>query len=71
EEFGLLMPDCPPDEAERLVARLRAATPRGQTASVGIAYWDGSESAEAIVSRADAALYEAKYAGRDRVVASR
>jgi diguanylate cyclase (GGDEF)-like protein/PAS domain S-box-containing protein len=71
EEFGLLMPDCPPDEAVSLMARLRAATPRGETASVGIAYWDGSESPEAIVSRADAALYEAKYAGRDRVVASR
>jgi diguanylate cyclase (GGDEF)-like protein/PAS domain S-box-containing protein len=71
EEFGLLMPDCPPEEAERLVARLRAATPRGQTASVGIAYWDGSESPEAVVSRADEALYAAKYAGRDRVVASR
>jgi diguanylate cyclase (GGDEF)-like protein/PAS domain S-box-containing protein len=71
EEFGLLMPDCPPDEAVSLVARLRAATPRGQTASVGIAYWDGSEVPEAIVSRADAALYEAKHAGRDRMVASR
>jgi diguanylate cyclase (GGDEF)-like protein/PAS domain S-box-containing protein len=71
EEFGLLMPDCPPDEAVSLIARLRAATPRGQTASVGIAYWDGSESPGAIVSRADTALYEAKYAGRDRAVASR
>jgi diguanylate cyclase (GGDEF)-like protein/PAS domain S-box-containing protein len=70
EEFGLLMPDCPPEEAMSLLARLRAATPQGQTASVGLAFWDGSESAEAIVSRADAALYEAKYAGRDRVVAS-
>jgi PleD family two-component response regulator len=64
------MPDCPPEEAMSLVARLRAATPGGQTASVGIAYWDGSESPETIVSRADAALYEAKYAGRDRAVAS-
>jgi diguanylate cyclase (GGDEF)-like protein/PAS domain S-box-containing protein len=71
EEFGLLMPDCPPDEAMSLLARLRAATPRGQTASVGLAYWDGSEGPDDIVSRADAALYEAKYAGRDRVVASR
>jgi diguanylate cyclase (GGDEF)-like protein len=70
EEFGLLMPDCPPEEAESLVARLRAATPQDQTASVGIAHWDGSESAESIVSRADAAMYEAKYAGRDRIVAA-
>jgi diguanylate cyclase (GGDEF)-like protein/PAS domain S-box-containing protein len=70
EEFGLLMPDCAPDEAVGLLARLRAATPRGQTASVGIAYWDGSESPETVVSRADVALYEAKYAGRDRMVAS-
>jgi PleD family two-component response regulator len=50
--------------------RLRAATPQNQTCSVGIAYWDRSESPEDLVARADAALYEAKGAGRDRVVTS-
>jgi diguanylate cyclase (GGDEF)-like protein/PAS domain S-box-containing protein len=70
EEFGILLPDCPPDEALNLLARFRAATPQGQTVSVGLAHWDGLESSEDVVVRADAALYEAKHAGRDRVVTS-
>jgi diguanylate cyclase (GGDEF)-like protein/PAS domain S-box-containing protein len=70
EEFGLLMPDCAPDEAAALLTRLRAATPQGQTVSVGIAYWDGAESSETVVARADRALYQAKDAGRDCVVTS-
>jgi diguanylate cyclase (GGDEF)-like protein len=70
EEFALLLPECPPDEALAVLDRLRAATPRNQTASVGVAYWDRSESPEELVARADAALYGAKDAGRDRVVTS-
>jgi PleD family two-component response regulator len=50
------------------VERLRSATPEGQTCSAGVAYWDGKESPESLVGRADAALYEAKRAGRDRVM---
>jgi diguanylate cyclase (GGDEF)-like protein/PAS domain S-box-containing protein len=71
EEFGLLLPSCSPDETPDLLERFRAATPEDQTVSIGIAYWDGSESAESLVARADEALYEAKLAGRDRVVTSR
>ena len=70
EEFGILLPDCPPDEALNLLARFRAATPQGQTISVGLAHWDGVEGPDDIVARADAALYEAKGTGRDRVVTS-
>jgi diguanylate cyclase (GGDEF)-like protein/PAS domain S-box-containing protein len=70
EEFGLLLPGCSPDETLGLLERFRAATPQDQTVSIGIAYWDRSESAESFVARADAALYEAKQAGRDRVVTS-
>jgi PleD family two-component response regulator len=43
---------------------------RTDTVSVGIAYWDRVESPDELVARADAALYEAKDAGRDRVVTS-
>jgi diguanylate cyclase (GGDEF)-like protein/PAS domain S-box-containing protein len=70
EEFALLLPDCPPEQALRLLDRLRTATPQEQTCSVGIAHWDGSEEADDLLARADAALYEAKRVGRDRVVIS-
>jgi diguanylate cyclase (GGDEF)-like protein/PAS domain S-box-containing protein len=68
EEFAVLLPDCPSDEVHSLLERLRAATPRGQTVSIGIAYWEDGEGADALVARADAMLYAAKKAGRDRVV---
>jgi PleD family two-component response regulator len=42
--------------------------PSGQTVSAGVACWNGRESAEELVGRADAALYEAKRTGRDRLV---
>ncbi len=68
EEFGLLISGCPPGETAALLERFRAATPRGQTVSIGLAYWNGTETADELVARADAALYRAKDTGRDRVV---
>jgi GGDEF domain-containing protein len=43
----------------------------GQTCSAGVASWNGAESAEHLIARADAALSDAKRAGRDRVRALR
>jgi diguanylate cyclase (GGDEF)-like protein/PAS domain S-box-containing protein len=68
EEFAVLFPHCPPGNAPALMERLRVATPKGETCSAGIAVWDGEESAEELMRRADAALYEAKEQGRDRAV---
>jgi diguanylate cyclase (GGDEF)-like protein/PAS domain S-box-containing protein len=66
DEFALLLPSCPPVDGSVVIERIRAATPMEQTVSAGIAEWDGEESAEALIQRADAALYQAKRAGRDR-----
>jgi diguanylate cyclase (GGDEF)-like protein len=68
EEFALAFPGCDLPVAGTLVERLRASTPEDQTCSVGLVMWDGAESAEALFRRADKALYEAKDAGRDRVI---
>ena len=68
EEFVLALPDCDLVAAERLWERLRKATPEGQTCSAGIAAWDGLENQEALLQRADTALYAAKQAGRDRAM---
>jgi diguanylate cyclase (GGDEF)-like protein len=70
EEFALALPGCDLEDGRILVERLRAATPAGETCSAGLAVWDGSEAGEALLGRADAALYHAKEAGRDRVVAA-
>ena len=70
EEFVLALPGCLAVEAEHMLERLREAMPRGESCSAGLAWWDGEESAQALFGRADAALYEAKARGRDRVVAS-
>jgi diguanylate cyclase (GGDEF)-like protein len=70
EEFAVLLPGCTLSDAEALLERLRVAMPEAETVSAGIACWDGSESAEELVGRADSALYAAKRAGRDRLFTS-
>jgi diguanylate cyclase (GGDEF)-like protein len=82
EELVVLGLVSDPDEAARLAERLRRAVAttntedgHGVTASIGIALTrpvDGEDAPEALwrlVDRADAAMYEAKQAGRDRVAA--
>ncbi|WP_433291430.1 diguanylate cyclase [Actinoplanes sp. CA-030573] len=71
EEFGVVISGRPAEEALAVVSRLRTRTPRGQTFSAGLAQWDGQETADELVRRADEALYRAKAAGRDRVLLSK
>jgi diguanylate cyclase (GGDEF)-like protein len=68
EEFTVALPGCNLSIAKDIVERLRAAMPADETVSAGVACWNGRESAEELVGRADAALYEAKRTGRDRLV---
>jgi diguanylate cyclase (GGDEF)-like protein len=79
EEFVLVLPATDGARALALAERIRSGVANGpivvgddasvlQTVSIGVATWDRAESAEALLHRADVALYEAKRAGRDRVV---
>lgn len=79
EEFLMLAHDHDDaqvaDLALALLAQFRLIrAPRGHdrtiTASIGTARWSGSETFERALKRADDALYAAKAAGRNRVVAA-
>jgi diguanylate cyclase (GGDEF)-like protein len=68
EEFAVALPGCDAETAAHLVERLRAITPEGESCSAGLACWDGRESPDDLVGRADRALYAAKQSGRDRTI---
>jgi diguanylate cyclase (GGDEF)-like protein len=80
EEFLLLLPDTPHDVAVRLLNRLRAIiaeldwsafSPGMQvTMSAGIVTLKAGETADALLARADGALYKAKAEGRNRIVSA-
>lgn len=66
EEFLLIVTDLPVAAVVELTERMRRVTPRQQNFSAGAAMWDRRETGAMLVSRADAALYEAKQNGRAR-----
>jgi diguanylate cyclase (GGDEF)-like protein len=68
EEFLVLLPDVEEVRAGQVVDRLRDDTPLSQTFSAGIATWDGRETSDELVARADTAMYIAKQSGRNRTV---
>jgi diguanylate cyclase (GGDEF)-like protein len=68
EEFAVLLPHSDEEGAMTVVGRLLEVVPLGQSASAGVAVWDGKESASELLARADAALYQAKGAGRARAL---
>jgi diguanylate cyclase (GGDEF)-like protein len=80
EEFLLVLPDCPPDAAEQVAERLRSilgthsvpgrmGEPIRFSVSIGLAAAATSDNTlQALVRRADDALYAAKARGRDQVV---
>jgi PleD family two-component response regulator len=67
EEFALVLPATDSAGAEQALRRIAAALPHSQTCSVGVAVWNGVETAATLVDRADRALYRAKALGRDRI----
>lgn len=74
EEFVILINDCPQAPAIERVERIRGCIEAHQdevvgsvTMSFGLATLIQGETIEQAVARADAALYEAKHAGRNRL----
>ena len=78
EEFLLLLPETDAEAAYVTAERVRThvsgrpfvledGTRLAQTVSLGLATWDGEEAHDALLARADAAVYAAKDAGRDTV----
>jgi diguanylate cyclase (GGDEF)-like protein len=81
EEFALFVPGALLERVQPFIERLRAAVANvalpghpglGVTMSFGIAQCnDPAEGLDAVLGRADEALYRAKTAGRDRVMAAK
>ena len=82
EEFVVALGNTDLKSAQALAERLRLAAENSRTqvddgsvisitASFGVAVYNGNESIEALLARADAALYQAKHTGRNRVETAR
>jgi diguanylate cyclase len=80
EEFVLLFPACAAQDGVDAVERLKRELARRPfqfeherlilTFSAGVAQWQKGETLEQLMQRADACLYKAKKAGKDRVLKS-
>jgi diguanylate cyclase len=80
EEFVVLLPGQPLDQAQQALTRLQRSLTsslflhEGEevfvTFSAGVTAWRQGETLEAAVERADAGLYEAKRAGKNRTCAA-
>ena len=81
EEFALLLPDTPDEEAKAVAERIRAAVsaarfhvdtssePISATVSIGVASFPAhAATSRELIYRADVAAYRAKAQGRNRVV---
>lgn len=82
EEFVVVMPETPIETAEKIAERLRRAIESEEfsidlagrstpvTTSIGIAERGGGSDSDALLRRADKALYRSKSLGRNRVTAT-
>jgi diguanylate cyclase len=83
EEFAIILPDTGLDGGRKVADMLRRLVENKEvvnrtsqevlgriTLSVGIAAWKEGESVSSLIERADAALYQAKRQGRNRVEAA-
>ena len=83
EEFSILLPETPPEQALEIAERIRRAVaerlyevetssePIRATVSIGVAgYPKDAEDANALIHQADLAVYRAKLQGRNRVLSA-
>jgi len=81
EEFCVLLPEVDAEMAHRIAQRictnvsmtpfrLNTGDPLAMSVSVGVASWNQQSPLETLLEAADAALYQAKRQGRNRVVAA-
>jgi diguanylate cyclase len=78
EEFGVLFPACSAQDGVEAIERLQRELARrpfqfeqerlNLTFSAGVSQWHPGETLEQLMQRADASLYEAKKAGKNRVL---
>jgi diguanylate cyclase (GGDEF)-like protein len=79
DEFAAFLPGASLDKAMRTAERLRekvlkispASLPTLVTVSIGVSAIAPNDDLDALIHRADAAMYEAKAAGRNRVIAKK
>jgi len=77
EEFLIVLKGSALEQAQRVAEQLRLKIEQAQfsagtqaasvTVSIGVSQYDGTESCEEAIGRADAGLYAAKNGGRNRV----
>ena len=74
EEFAIILPETDAETAQQVAERIRSVVEchtfphRAVTVSLGVAQHFVPETSDAVIQRADVALYEAKSAGRNRTV---
>lgn len=78
EEFVVVLKGCPLPAAMDLAERIRAKLHNYQdaevdkvTVSIGVSHLNPDETLESFFNRGDAALYDAKHQGRDRVAVAK
>ena len=69
DEFAIVLVNCTTVSAVQLCWRLRELTPEGHSFSAGLVSFEGTETIDDLVDRADDCLVQAKAKGRDRTVA--